>query len=637
MSRCPLKLASAALNTTPLDWEGNLAQALCALDAARASGARIACLPELALSGAGCEDAFFSPFVAETALEMLQVLLPKTRDLVVAVGLPLAVGAQLFNAAALIEDGVLLGFAAKRRFASDRLSYESRWFTPWAEHCPRTLEIGGKTLPLGEAVFEVNGLRIALCIGSDLSDIPRDVEVILNPNARGFAFGEQERFEQRLIALTREAPCAIASSNLVGNEAGTVIYGGGALIVQAGHVLARSPRFSFKSATLAIGDLAHSSATPATSWGADPLASKEEAFAHAVALGLFDYLRKSGMSSFVLSLSGGADSASIAVLVMLMARFALRELGAAAFVEALGLPSGLLAARRFDVTDGDQALEAAVCEVMPHLLTTAYQGTRNSSQTTRAAARAIAKAVGCRHLELDIEPLVAGYRTAVEAALGRTFDWQHDDTVLQNIQARVRGPSIWMIANAQNALLLATSNRSEVAVGYATMDGDTCGGLAPIAGIDKAWLRHWLDWIEREGPKGGCPVPALALVNAQAPTAELRPAQAQQTDEGDLMPYAILDEIERSAIHQRRAPTATFHALRARHPEIAPDVLAGFVSRFYRLFARSQWKRARGAPSFHLDDANLSPGSWCRFPLLSSGFERELAALQAQAKLATEA
>src|SRR5205085_1442418 len=118
-----------------------------------------------------------------------------------------------------------------------------------------------------------------------------------------------------------------------------------------------------------------------------------------------------------------------------------------------------------------------------------------------------------------------------------------DDIALQNIQARVRSPGIWMLANIAGALLLTTSNRSEAAVGYATMDGDTSGGLSPVAGIDKAFLREWLAWMEVAGPLGTQPLPILGLVNRQQPTAELRPATEAQTDEKDLMPYPVLDAI----------------------------------------------------------------------------------------------
>ena len=192
---------------------------------------------------------------------------------------------------------------------------------------------------------------------------------------------------------------------------------------------------------------------------------------------------------------------------------------------------------------------------------------------------------------------------------------------LQNIQARVRGPGIWMLANLRRALLLATSNRSEAAVGYATMDGDTCGGLAPVAGIDKDFLRRWLRWMELA-------VPALGLVNRLQPTAELRPPDRHQTDEGDLMPYAVLEEIEDAFIRDRHTPLEAFKELRVQHPETEASQLAAWVERFYRLWCRNQWKRERYAPAFHLDDKNLDPKTWCRFPILSGGYERELGELR---------
>ena len=190
-----------------------------------------------------------------------------------------------------------------------------------------------------------------------------------------------------------------------------------------------------------------------------------------------------------------------------------------------------------------------------------------------------------------------------------------------------------MLANVSGALLLSTSNRSEAAVGYATMDGDTSGGLAPIAGIDKAFLRAWLVWRQVHGPQGLGPLPALEAITAQQPTAELRPPAAGQTDEADLMPYAILDLIERFAIRDKQMPLACWNRLCNEVPEQPPRQLAVWTERFFRLWSRNQWKRERYAPSFHLDDENLDPKTWCRFPILSGGFERELAELRAAAGL----
>ena len=176
-----------------------------------------------------------------------------------------------------------------------------------------------------------------------------------------------------------------------------------------------------------------------------------------------------------------------------------------------------------------------------------------------------------------------------------------------------------MLANIKQALLLTTSNRSEGDVGYATMDGDTSGSLAPIAGLSKPFVLQWLQWAEKELRYNG-----LNQVNNLKPTAELRPADRHQTDEADLMPYARLEQIERLAIKQRKSPKEVY-ALLSQGTE--DEILKMHVKKFFRLWAMNQWKRERLAPAFHLDDLNVDPRSWCRFPILSGSFDEELRAL----------
>jgi NAD+ synthase (glutamine-hydrolysing) len=349
-------------------------------------------------------------------------------------------------------------------------------------------------------------------------------------------------------------------------------------------------------------------------WESGPHVKHEE-FGRAVSLGLFDYLRKSRAQGFVVSLSGGADSAAISCLVAWMVRASSEEIGMPALRDRLS-----------------HVRDLASCEserdVVGRLLTTVYQSTVNSGSVTRNAARAVAEGIGARHHEVDVDALVKGYVALAEGALGRPLVWQTDDIALQNVQARVRSPSAWMLANVEGKLLLATSNRSEAAVGYATMDGDTSGGLSPIAGIDKNYLRSWLRWLEKDAATSLC-VPALSAVNVQAPTAELRPADKKQTDEDDLMPYDILDRIERLMVRDRHAPLEIFEILRLERPDVPAHRLALWVERFFTLFARNQWKRERYAPSFHLDDESLDPKTFCRLPILSGGFARELGAMRA--------
>jgi NAD+ synthase (glutamine-hydrolysing) len=268
-------------------------------------------------------------------------------------------------------------------------------------------------------------------------------------------------------------------------------------------------------------------------------------------------------------------------------------------------------------------------QLVHRLLTCVYQTTRNSGDVTRNAARTVAEALGAEYFEFDVDRVVEEYKSLVARGIGRELDWQTDDLALQNVQARARAPGVWMLANIRGALLLSTSNRSEAAVGYATMDGDTSGGLAPIAGIDKAFLRRWLRWCEKKGPEGIGPLTELAVVNDQAPTAELRPPSLKQTDEDDLMPYELLDAIERAAIRDKQSPGEVLIMMQAEFPQHSRENLIGWVERFFRLWSRNQWKRERYAPSFHLDDENLDPKTWCRFPILSGGYDRELAELRA--------
>lgn len=189
-----------------------------------------------------------------------------------------------------------------------------------------------------------------------------------------------------------------------------------------------------------------------------------------------------------------------------------------------------------------------------------------------------------------------------------------------------------MLANIRNQLLLCTSNRSEAAVGYGTIDGDIGGGIAPIAGIDKTFLLQWLHWLGDQPSE--MYHAALRYVLNLVPTAELRPASSKQSDEDDLMPYYILNAIEEYAIRDKMSPKDVLYKLCMRHDIIDhEDVLRGWVIKFFKLWARNQWKREKMCLTFHLDDHNLDPKTWCRFPVLSGNFEEELAELDLPAVL----
>jgi NAD+ synthase (glutamine-hydrolysing) len=273
-------------------------------------------------------------------------------------------------------------------------------------------------------------------------------------------------------------------------------------------------------------------------------------------------------------------------------------------------------------------------DLIKEILTCVYQATKNSSKITHKAAKSVAEEVGATFYDLDIDPLVSGYTKLIERGMGLKLSWKEHDLALQNIQARVRSPSVWLMANLKGALLLTTSNRSEAAVGYSTMDGDSSGGLAPLGGIDKAYLREWLKWLETKGPDDQRSFSLLKLVNVQVPTAELRPQSAKQTDEGDLMPYVVLDQIERAAIRDKLTPVQVWRSVSVEnHGRYKAEELANWVERFFKLWSASQWKRERYAPSFHVDDENVDPKTWCRFPILSGGFAKELEELREAVKI----
>jgi NAD+ synthase (glutamine-hydrolysing) len=651
-----IRVAAAVLNQTPLDWAGNESRISAAIQDARTQGATILCLPELCITGYGCEDAFHSAGIQSTALTILEKLVPETQGMIVTLGLPLMFQNALFNVVCIAGDGKILGFVVKRFLAGDGIHYEPRWFKPWPQQVRTTVEVFGRSYPIGDIFFQIGDVRIGLEICEDAWVAARPgatlalqgIDIILNPSASHFAFGKIRIRERFVLEGSRAFNASYVYSNLLGNESGRAIYDGGALIASGGSLLARGPRFPYRdavvtSAVIDVGatrmnqsrtasyrpDITNTPIEPvhadfawpkierfATAHVDSPVwesstTLKEEEFTRAVTLGLFDYLRKSRSQGFVVSLSGGADSAAVSCLVAQVVHFAVNELG------LNGLKKKLAFIREIESIDDEGAL-------IRRLLTCVYQASSNSSSTTREAARQVAKALGATFHEFNISIIVDEYTKMVEQGLGRKLSWKTDDIALQNIQARVRSPGIWMVANLQNALLLATSNRSEAAVGYATMDGDTSGGLSPIAGIDKAFLRQWLRWVEKIGPEGLGSIAALTVVNEQAPTAELRPQESKQTDEDDLMPYPILDAIEKAAIRDKQTPVEVFYRMQAEFPKEERAQLGLWVDRFFRLWCRNQWKRERYAPSFHLDDENLDPKTWCRFPILSGGFEREL-------------
>ena len=387
---------------------------------------------------------------------------------------------------------------------------------------------------------------------------------------------------------------------------GAYLYSGLGLMASQGQVLACGKAFAF---------------TPfakTTSQTQCEILKAYDEILKALAMGIMDYMSESASHGIALSLSGGADSALCATAVFYMALCALEDLGPQGLVSKLHELKIYVPLCKED----EDPLDYLRSEVMPKLLVTVYQGSENSGEVTFNAAKDLALFLGASHFSWSIAKVVNDYlKLYDDLGIGEKLSWDKDDLALQNIQARVRLPGIWLVANREGRLLLATSNLSEASVGYCTMDGDTAGGLSPIAGIGKSVVRKINAYLEEVGlltSQGRFKVKALDKVNAQAPTAELRPG-GTQTDERDLMPYVLLDAIRKAlSLNVRVQDLIATIKQDPACQDFADSFIKENLERYFRLHARSQWKRERFATGFHIEHDDASPESYLHLPIFTS-------------------
>ncbi|WP_329355083.1 NAD(+) synthase [Vibrio natriegens] len=685
-----LRISSCSLNQTPMDWSGNLHNIQKAIDRANEVGAELLITPELCISGYGCEDFFHSPHVSERALKSVFELVQSIpNNMAVSVGLPVMINNRVYNGVALLTHEGIQGISLKRNLAANGLHYEQRWFTPWTRDKNATVVLKEGTPPVrvGNLVYSVNGVKVGfeICEDAWVADrtserfFNQGVEVIANPSASHFAIGKSLTRKRLVEESSRVYSACYVYSNLSGCESGRAIYDAGVMIAVDGSLVAKGERFHMSDVEVVTADIdlsrsrigqinssqryyeEHDFDTEAVvkvtlgkslnspklhvpplnqPWEDSEYLEHEEAL-RAIAIGLRDWLRKTHTGGYALSLSGGADSALVASTVYASVILELWELVTKTEKgDECSLPDHLSQflsedqRSKFKQAGSSNKLEPFVRDtasaIMANMLTTAYQASANSGSVTRTAAQKVAESFGAKFLNLSVAEVVKNYESMISKATNLELNWNDHDIALQNIQARVRSPSIWFIANLENKLLLTTSNMSEGAVGYCTMDGDSSGVLAPISGVTKSRILKLLVWLEQKGfyctGNHIMKLEALSYINNQRPTAELRPEE--QSDEEDLMPYDVLDRMVFLTLEAGMSPRDIFDAMTEEFERVDNQTMATYIVKFFKLLFRNQWKRDRQAPGFHIELNSLDPKTYKRFPLLSSGYQEELAFIE---------
>jgi NAD+ synthase (glutamine-hydrolysing) len=647
-----ITVSAYSINTLPAALSENFNLIKKAYREASNKGGEIVVLPELALSGYGCEDLFLWPQFIDACHKQLKELAKITKS-----GAALFVGTAtrhengIYNAIFALADGKVMAGVAKEKLAGDGVHYEPRWFKAWCRD--QVVRHQYFKVPFGDLLFKIRDIRIGVEICEDAWSVERraaryvadGVDIILNPAASHYAFGKEKIRAGIALETSRALQVAYIQTNLLGCESGRLIYDGATVIAAGGESLVAGERLTlnqvsgisaninlrklraergkihaFPKAEKALSDIklvelkvAGRKKISKIEKRIDKVEVRDKEisqsqelysdFTNCYTLALFDYLRKSSAKGGVVSLSGGADSAAVSI------GMALTYIRAASLKQTKRLFPDLKEHPSAQKLIGDRL----VC---------IYQATLNSSHETKAAAKLLAEELRANFLNLNIQAQLEGYLKLIEKHAKVKLNWKKHDIALQNIQARTRAPAPWLVANINGFLMLTTSNRSEGAVGYFTMDGDSCGGLAPLAGLSKPFILGWLKWVAKAQPFGLDVACSLKLILETPPTAELKPKTAKQSDEGDLMPYRALDYIERALLIERYNYQEIVEKLCSLKLANTKSVAQGYLNKFLTLFARSQWKRERLAPSFHFDDHNLDPRSWLRFPILLGDLKR---------------
>src|SRR5436190_12549557 len=500
-----IRIALAQIDPTVGDVAGNARLAREWIEHARDAGAALVILPELAISGYPPEDLLLKRHFLDAVGEALHALAADIEGIVAVVGFPER-DAAVHNSAAVIADGRVQGIYRKVLLPTYGVFDERRYFEPREE----------------PALIELGRTRIGLTICEDIwyPRPPASVEalagasLIVNPSASPYHRGKGLGRERMVADRARETGAAFALCNTVGGQDELVFDGHSVVVSAGGKTLARGPQFREE---LVLCDLdvevreaaagptaagvpviaafdARPPVGPAEPTRAEPLEPIAEVY-EALRLGLADYVAKNGFEHVLVAVSGGIDSALVALIA----------------VDAVGP-------------------ERVTCVVMP---------SPHSSPDTQADARAIARNLGSDLVDLRIEEPMQAF----ERVLAEAFEGTEPDITEENLQARIRGNLIMALSNKFGWLVLTTGNKSEMSVGYATLYGDMAGGFAVLKDVFKGTVYRLVEW--RNERAGRELVPHSVIEGP--PSAELR---YEQRDDQSLPPYEVLDAILEGYVEQ---------------------------------------------------------------------------------------
>ncbi len=518
-----IRIAMAQFDFPVGDVAGNTERIIEMIGQARDEyGAGLVMFPELAVSGYPPEDLLLRPGFLYQCEQAMTRIAAACRGITAVVGWPQAAGAVVYNAASVLRDGLVEQTYRKRELPNYAVFDERRYFD---------VDPDG-----GSCVFEVDGIPVGLLICEDLwfaeplaDTVRAGAQLVVVPNASPYERGKHAQRDAVLAARTRESGAAIAYLNVVGGQDALVFDG--ASVVADGDGTVHPAAAAFVDQWLVVDyDGATRRFLPQV-WMDDGDESMDALAWRAVTRGIQDYCSKNGFKKVWLGLSGGIDSA----IVLAMAVDAL----GAENVTAVRLPSRYTAGMSND-------LAAEQCE-----------------------------ALGVKLEAVSIEPAFQG----LMQALAPMFEGTTPDVTEENLQSRSRGVILMALANKFGGLLLTTGNKSEYAVGYATIYGDMCGGYAPLKDLYKTEVFGLSKW---RNTVGGAPVIPPAVIS-RPPSAELR---ENQTDQDSLPAYDVLDGILYRYIDQEQSRTEI----------VAAGYDAAVVDRVLRLVRISEWKRHQAAP-----------------------------------------